>query len=109
MEPINNSDTAWLIISDYNQDNDLPYEELRNDIDSPDVNDWCYESRSNGVGFDVAEVGSYMEYSLRVGSGLFFLDRRSINIGEVGGGNDRVGSSSIIRGLEVGGNYDGSN
>ncbi len=40
MTPINNSDTAWLIVSDYNQDNNLPYEELREDVLNPDVNNW---------------------------------------------------------------------
>jgi len=40
MVPINNSDTAWLIVSDYNQDNDLPYEDLREDILNCNVNDW---------------------------------------------------------------------
>jgi hypothetical protein len=40
MIPINNSDTAWLIVSDYNQDNNLPYEDLRDDVLNPDVNNW---------------------------------------------------------------------
>ncbi len=40
MIPINNSDTAWLIVADYNQDNDLPYEDLRDDILNCNVNDW---------------------------------------------------------------------
>jgi hypothetical protein len=44
MNPINNSDTAWLIVSDYNQDNDLFYEELREDILNPEMNDWYYEA-----------------------------------------------------------------
>ncbi len=43
MKPINNSDTAWLIVSDYNQDNDLPYEELREDILNPQINNWSYD------------------------------------------------------------------
>jgi hypothetical protein len=43
MIPINNSDTAWLIVSDYNQEHSLPYIELRQDIISPDVNDWSPE------------------------------------------------------------------
>jgi hypothetical protein len=43
MIPINNSDTAWLIITDFNQDNDLPYEYLREDILDPDVNHHDYE------------------------------------------------------------------
>lgn len=44
MIPINNSDTAWLIVSDFNQDNNIGFpEELREDIISPDVNLWAYE------------------------------------------------------------------
>lgn len=43
MIPINNSDTAWLIVSDYNQENDLPYEDLREDILTSDGNQWHYE------------------------------------------------------------------
>ena len=50
MTPINNSDTTWLIVTDYNQDNDLPYEELREDVYNPAINQWCYESSSQGVG-----------------------------------------------------------
>ncbi len=42
MTPINNSDTAWLIVSDFNQDNNLPYEDLREDIISPDNNQWVF-------------------------------------------------------------------
>jgi hypothetical protein len=103
MVPVNNSDTAWLIVSDYNQDNDLLYEDLREDVLNPDVSQWCYESRSNGVGFDVSAIGGYMGLAIAVGAISFFLDRRPINY-DVGGGNERVGSSSLIRGSEVGGN-----
>jgi len=39
MIPINNSDTAWLIVSDFNQDNSLPYE----DIYCPSINEWSHE------------------------------------------------------------------
>ncbi len=104
MIPINNSDTAWLIVSDYNQENDLPFDALREDILNPDIDQWCYESRNNGVGFDVSAIGSYMGLAIAVGAIAFFLDRRPIGV-EVGGGNERVGSSSLIRGLEVGGNH----
>ncbi len=40
MLPINNSDTAWLIVTDYNQDNYIPFEELREDILNPETNQW---------------------------------------------------------------------
>ncbi len=43
MLPINNSDTAWLIVSDYNQENDKVYEDLREDILNPDINHYDYE------------------------------------------------------------------
>ena len=54
MIPINNSDTAWLIVTDYNQDNNLPYEELREDIYNPAINQWHYENNIVCVG-----VGGY--------------------------------------------------
>jgi hypothetical protein len=50
MTPINNSDTAWLIVSDYNQDNNLPYEDLREDILNPEINSWTDGSNSYNVG-----------------------------------------------------------
>ncbi len=66
MLPINNSDTAWLIVSDYNQENDKYYEELRDDIDNPEVNDWHINYRLIGVGsagrsnyLSSANVGDY--------------------------------------------------
>lgn len=43
MTPINNSDTAWLIVCDYNQDNNLYYEELREDILNPEINQYAFE------------------------------------------------------------------
>jgi hypothetical protein len=45
MTPVNNSDTAWLIVSDYNQDNGLPYECLREDVLNPDISQWTFEWR----------------------------------------------------------------
>ncbi len=42
MIPINNSDTAWLIVTDYNQDNNLPYIDLREDVLNPEINDWMF-------------------------------------------------------------------
>ncbi len=54
MIPINNSDTAWLIITDYNQDNDILYQDLRNDILNPEINEWYYEYRT----FDLAAGNS---------------------------------------------------
>ncbi len=50
MNPINNSDTAWLIVTDYNQDNNLPYEDLREDILNPEINQWVSEHVDRQVG-----------------------------------------------------------
>ncbi len=59
MLPINNSDTAWLIVSDFNQDNNKFYEELREDILNPETNDWIYEHFVYmQVGSDGIGVGS---------------------------------------------------
>jgi hypothetical protein len=102
MTPINNSDTAWLIVSDYNQDNDLYHEELRDDILDPDVNQqWSCEMNydiipdfdGNGgiqVGgeHDYEEVGND-EYDLIIGS-------QDLN----GGSNERG-----VIGERVGGNH----
>lgn len=54
MIPINNSDLAWLITADYNQDNAIGYPDcLRDDIANPDINDWHYvyndDSRVGGM------------------------------------------------------------
>jgi hypothetical protein len=49
--PINNSDTAWLIVSDYNQDNSIGYPDcLREDIYNPEVDRWFQEAPISGVG-----------------------------------------------------------
>jgi hypothetical protein len=56
MIPINNSDTAWLITTDYNQDNNLPYIDLRQDIISPDTNQWHYEN-----GHDAPQLGTLLD------------------------------------------------
>lgn len=44
MMPINNSDLTWLILADYNQDNDiLGADDLREDIYCPIINHWHYD------------------------------------------------------------------
>jgi hypothetical protein len=58
MIPINNSDTAWLIVTDYNQDNGKFHEELREDVLDPDVHQWVYEHG------DKDKVGSYSNYCM---------------------------------------------
>lgn len=57
MLPINNSDTAWLIVADFNQENDKSHEELRKDVISPDVNQWVYENGMHQVGVGEIQVG----------------------------------------------------
>ncbi len=55
MTPINNSDTAWLIVSDFNQDNNLPYEDLREDVLNPEIDQYMFEFIEmyfKGVGFE---------------------------------------------------------
>jgi hypothetical protein len=82
MTPINNSDTAWLIVSDYNQENNLPYEELREDVLTSDSHQWHHEYL--GIIMDVVKVwgnvGSVWNYG-------------------VGDNNDNVG----VRGVAIGG------
>ncbi len=65
MIPINNSDTAWLIVSDYLQDNNLPYEDLKKDITSPDINQWIFtysNLQQNYVGTENIIGGNYVGY-----------------------------------------------
>jgi hypothetical protein len=59
MIPINNSDTAWLIVADYNQDNGIFHEELREDVYNPNLNDWNFEfitSKNVGTEDDLEEA-----------------------------------------------------
>jgi hypothetical protein len=101
MIPINNSDTAWLIVSDFNQDNDLPYKDLRDDILNCNVNEWACELNydlnvnynidgniGNRVGDeDTPEVGSD-EYDFIIGSQD--LNGASSEVGVIG---ERVGGN----------------
>lgn len=62
MNPINNSDLAWLITADYNQDNDIGFpDELREDVLNPVPNDWeCewqYVYVNQSVGDNCGRVG----------------------------------------------------
>lgn len=63
MTPINNSDLAWLVVSDYNQDNDIGYPDaLREDIYNPEINTWCweYDEFAQDVGRDVGTDEDYI-------------------------------------------------
>jgi hypothetical protein len=92
MIPINNSDTAWLIVSDYNQDNSIGYPDcLRDDIANPEVNVWYYEFENNTAG-----VGESAPISYSVGLGsiiggqnliMNFSDEVGSSLGEIVGGH----------------------
>ena len=88
MIPINNSDTAWLIVTDFNQENNLPYEELKEDIYNPAINQWHYENNGGGIGYvGVGTVGGGT-----VGGGSSYS---GIGSGGIGGGGigDYVGGN----------------
>ena len=110
MTPINNSDTAWLIVSDYNQDNNLPYEDLREDILNPQINDDYFEDISSGVGDNHKGVAAMPVNNIggrgqRVGSisGFAIESRGNFRVGEPNGGM----TGELAQGGYVGGNYNG--
>lgn len=88
MTPINNSDLAWLVVSDYNQDNGLPYEDLREDILNPEIEQWHWQ-------FDefYSGIGRF------VGSEEDFVN--TIGRSGVGDRSDR-GVGGVINSLQVG-------
>lgn len=94
MIPINNSDLAWLVVSDYKEDNGiLGAEELREDIYNPETNQWSHDYRLLRSG-DLYWIHQHSdtEYTvlLKVGSDIGYQNP--------GGGNARhlVGSRSLI-------------
>ncbi len=99
MIPINNSNTAWLIVSDWNQENGKFYEELRKDVLEVNVNDWYFkggDSVQEVGGFAVGElVGTNNGYSNYVG----FVGHH----GTVGDAADRYDTLDRV-GKLVGGN-----
>ncbi len=104
MLPINNSDTAWLIVSDYNQDNAIGYPDcLREDIDSPNINEWNFESYGITVGGRMGEwVGDDVNHCSHVGSNVG--SNICNTVGTEPYAYNEVGSSSPI-GEYVGGTY----
>jgi hypothetical protein len=100
MTPINNSDTAWLIVSDYNQDNDLSYEELREDILNPNVNGWDHQFYWSGVGSEIDGMCT----GGGVASTSMIEDTTHISIGDTY--EEYVGGGSCIGGF-VGGSPGG--
>ena len=115
MTPINNSDTAWLIVSDYNQDNDKFYEDLREDIYNPNINEWNYEFHTTPlVGTNAGryndEVNTIGGWSVNQHFNGWNDDAGDISNGTVGGlgldntagdGHDEDRSNGHL----VGGNY----
>jgi len=79
MNPIDNSDFAWLVYCDWLADNERYTEEqeIRENITNPENNNWDYEYRFSGVS---GGVGSHVGGG-DVGSG----------VGSVGGGVGVVG------------------
>ncbi len=96
--PINNSDTAWLIVSDYNQDNNVGFpDDLRDEVVEIKDNIWCweYDNQSCCYGFDVGSLGSGIG-GFQVGS--------SVGNGVVGCGYfSRIRRDDLNHGLLVGG------
>lgn len=69
MLPINNSDLAWPIVADYNQENDIGFpKDLREDILNPEVNLFSGTNLIRSVGDGEGEVGSEMNDEPSVGS-----------------------------------------
>jgi hypothetical protein len=96
MTPINNSDTAWLIVSDYNQDNGKFYEELREDVLNPEVNQYHFEHTI------------FVPYC--VGGDNYHNNQVGVELGHLGGTGD-IGNTGDIRQNDrydgyVGGNRD---
>jgi hypothetical protein len=106
MVPVNNSDTAWLVVADYNQDNDLPYENLIDDIANPDVNDWCYlfpYYYKSGIVFPSGEL-SYAAFGVGGGTSLSVKIGGDFNLGEVGTFREEELLRNRCPHLQVGGN-----
>jgi hypothetical protein len=70
--PINNSDTAWLIVSDWNQENGKFHEELREDVLEPAINNWYYKNGMSLLDSDLSntmDVGGFA-CGVSVGNGM---------------------------------------
>jgi hypothetical protein len=91
MIPINNSDTAWLVVSDFNQDNAIGYpDDLREDVLNPDINDWdnrLIEGDGVGARGRISNIGGNH-------AAIFYT----------GGENNNVGSQHVLS-MNVGGLY----
>jgi hypothetical protein len=101
MQPINNSDTAWLIVADYNQDNGKFYEDLIEDVLNPVTNDGCYDYEYNAHHLGPSNVGCCNNIESHVGH----IPDVILNV-TVGGGYGGVGGGFVISGNVVGGHPD---
>lgn len=100
MIPINNSDTAWLIVADYNQENGKYHEELRKDVIDPEINGWGYEYYIS-LGMLVGHSGNYVgSYDNVGGSG------NAGQVGRVQGVSGRNAVGGLGSSMLVGGNHD---
>lgn len=96
MIPINNSDTAWLIVADYNQDNSIGYPDfLRDDVNDPEVDCWSMELYQKQDKF----TGTHRNY---VGAGSSAMAQ---GVGRVGCCSGTIFVGETIDGRFVGG-YD---
>ncbi len=106
MIPINNSDTAWLIVSDYNQENDKFYEDLREDVLNPTTNLWVWEYSLLNAGFGIMEFGvGSLGGGFEVGDRSCFEDQTASR--SVGGLGNNAGSL-WVGGIQsfIGGSHD---
>jgi len=97
MNPIDNSDFAWLVYCDWLADNERYTEEqeIRENITNPENNNWDYEHR---FGFGVGHVGGGDVGDFSVGGG----DVGGVGGGDVGGVGG-VGFGGGVGGVGVGG------
>jgi len=94
MNPIDNSDFAWLVYCDWLADHERYTEEqeIRENITNPETNNWDYEHNVGGVGgFGGFGVGG--DGGVGVGG----------SIGGVGGSIGGVGVGGVGVGVGVGG------
>lgn len=97
MIPINNSDTAWLVVADWNQENGKYYEELRADVYSIETDQWHCTWRSIRVG-TMGGVGGSSSGSRDGGGSVGANDLPCISMVH--------GGFSTLLGDDVGGNDD---
>jgi hypothetical protein len=108
MIPINNSDTAWLIVADWNQDNGKYHEELREDVNNPDINQWSWQLFDDGVGGKIEVVSSGDKTAGSIGYSTVgdiannFNNFGFLEIGGVRAGSKMVGTNYHIGNDEVG-------